>query len=156
MRGVSRRRISERKTWYSSVYQKSDFPEDTREEWIRISLYVKGTDNFRCRACYKKFYRKSKELTVHHIIPRDCGGTNDFDNLISLCLECHDMIEEYGYRTRVEIEGCNKKYRPAKEEPITTKAKDDMLEKIDSSRPAWHASVYGGGRSFTDARFIKK
>ena len=29
---------------------------------------------------------------VHHVIPLEEGGTNDFDNLMSLCKSCHSKI----------------------------------------------------------------
>jgi len=29
---------------------------------------------------------------VHHIIPLSQGGTNDLDNLMSLCKSCHSSI----------------------------------------------------------------
>ena len=33
-------------------------------------------------------------FSVHHIVPREDGGTHDYDNLILLCDKCHDIAEE--------------------------------------------------------------
>lgn len=41
-----------------------------------------------CNHCLIK-----KGNSVHHIIPRSAGGSNDKTNLIHLCSECHDLIE---------------------------------------------------------------
>jgi len=35
----------------------------------------------------------TKHLTTHHIIPRSEGGDNHKSNLICLCRECHDIVE---------------------------------------------------------------
>jgi hypothetical protein len=37
-----------------------------------------------CRKC-----GDSRDLTIHHIVPRKIGGTNHLDNLLVLCSECH-------------------------------------------------------------------
>ncbi len=31
---------------------------------------------------------------VHHLTPRTCGGTNDEENLMSLCKHCHNLIHK--------------------------------------------------------------
>ena len=45
-------------------------------------------DNYTCQCCGKKNCR----LEVHHIIFRSNGGTDDEENLITLCKECHDGV----------------------------------------------------------------
>ncbi len=52
---------------------------------------VLARDGYRCRAsgCGSAHF-----LDVHHVIPRERGGTNDRDNLITLCAGCHRMIHE--------------------------------------------------------------
>ena len=45
-------------------------------------------DNYTCQCCGKKHTR----LEVHHIIFRSKGDTNDENNLIAVCKECHDAI----------------------------------------------------------------
>ena len=41
-------------------------------------------DNYLCRECGSK-----ENLHVHHIKERCKGGTNDINNLITLCNDCH-------------------------------------------------------------------
>ena len=33
-----------------------------------------------------------KQLEVHHIVPLSEGGTNDLDNLVTLCKACHSRV----------------------------------------------------------------
>lgn len=49
---------------------------------------VRHRDNYTCQCCGKKNCR----LEVHHIIFRSNGGTDDEENLITLCKECHDGV----------------------------------------------------------------
>ena len=45
-------------------------------------------DNYTCQCCGKKHTR----LEVHHIVYRSQGGTDDENNLITLCEDCHKAI----------------------------------------------------------------
>lgn len=61
-------------------------PPRTRRE-------VLARDRHRCRApgCdHRRF------LEVHHVVPRARGGTNDPENLITLCSACHRVWHEQG------------------------------------------------------------
>jgi hypothetical protein len=52
---------------------------------------VLARDGHRCRTagCGSAHF-----LDVHHVVPREHGGTNDLDNLITLCAACHRMIHD--------------------------------------------------------------
>ena len=47
-------------------------------------------DDYTCRHCKNR--RKDSKLEVHHIIYRCNGGSDEADNLITLCKTCHDNI----------------------------------------------------------------
>lgn len=47
-------------------------------------------DNYTCQCCGKKHVR----LEVHHIIFRSLGGSDELDNLITLCEKCHKAIHD--------------------------------------------------------------
>ena len=62
-----------------------------------------------CKMCFKRdkstCYRCGKherKMTIHHINPRP-KGPDELDNLITLCLRCHDFVEERAYTTLFEI-----------------------------------------------------
>lgn len=49
---------------------------------------VKSRDNYQCSVC-----GATTGLEVHHIIKVKHGGTNEMDNLITLCSSCHRAID---------------------------------------------------------------
>lgn len=59
-------------------------------EWKRIrDRYIKSHPL--CNECLKNnLFIAATE--VHHILPLRRGGTNDFNNLMSLCKPCHSSI----------------------------------------------------------------
>ena len=63
---------------------KSTIPPRTRRE-------VLARDRHRCR---RKGCNHTRFLDIHHIIPRSTGGTNDPENLITLCTTCHQLWHE--------------------------------------------------------------
>lgn len=47
-------------------------------------------DKYTCQICGKK----NKRLEVHHIVWRSKQGTDDEENLITLCKSCHDKVHD--------------------------------------------------------------
>ena len=62
-------------------------------------------DGYRCVKCGAS--HKDKRLEVDHIIPVAKGGTNDIDNLRTLCWECNrdegDILPDLGLKYDIEI-----------------------------------------------------
>ena len=50
----------------------------------RKAVYYR--DHYRCALC-----DSTKYIQVHHAIPRSLGGSNDVQNLVTLCSTCHAM-----------------------------------------------------------------
>jgi hypothetical protein len=90
-------------------------------------------------------------IEVHHIVPEAAGGSNDIDNAIPLCLDCHSEVVRYN-----------------QEHPIGTKYKsgelkarrDQVYEEFTRHLvPPIHCEITqqlapGGKRSFPDVGFI--
>ena len=57
-------------------------------EWAKVRERVLRRDHRRCRHC-----QTGRALTVHHIVPRAEGGTDEPRNLVTLCAACHDWAE---------------------------------------------------------------
>jgi 5-methylcytosine-specific restriction endonuclease McrA len=117
------------KDWKPIVYH---LPEDfnNEPEWKAIEKVVKQRDGFRCRSC-----RKKQRLSVHHILPRSEGGKDYPPNLITLCQECHNEIENLGLKTAQQIDDLNyhRKY-----------IKKDKTQTETSKAIKWQQWVYGG------------
>ena len=58
--------------------------------WVHIRKQYVNTHPF-CEKCLGQGYIVPVEH-VHHIIPLSEGGTNEPDNLMSLCKSCHSSI----------------------------------------------------------------
>jgi hypothetical protein len=59
----------------------------------RVRREVVARDRHRCRTpgCHH-----TRFLEVHHVVPRERGGTNDPANLVTLCSACHRLWHERG------------------------------------------------------------
>jgi hypothetical protein len=58
--------------------------------YANTKAYVLDRDNHTCQNCKNK--SKDKKLEVHHIIYRKNGGSDEQENLITLCKSCHDGV----------------------------------------------------------------
>ena len=77
-------------------------PEILKNKWLyqkgvnygfaNTKAYVLNRDNHTCHNCKGK--TKDSKLEVHHIIFRKNGGSDDPDNLITLCKTCHDRLHD--------------------------------------------------------------
>jgi 5-methylcytosine-specific restriction endonuclease McrA len=69
---------------------------------------IYSRDRKRCKRCgYKPDLISNGNLVIHHIIPVNNGGTNDHDNLVLLCRECHikthrELDPSFGRKKRSE------------------------------------------------------
>lgn len=83
----------EPRPWYGVVYG-GQRPDSMHQDWDAIRELVLERDDYRCQRCEKAFgKRRRRQLTVHHVIPRDDGGSDSLSNLIALCTHCHDYVE---------------------------------------------------------------
>ncbi len=66
----------------------------------RVRRQVLARDQNRCQApgC-----GRTRFLEVHHIVPRNRGGTNQADNLITLCGSCHRLWHEHKSEILIKI-----------------------------------------------------
>src|SRR5687767_14332496 len=61
--------------------------ELSSSEWLSVRLAVLERDGNTCVACGEAC--TGPDAHVHHLIPRFAGGTDDPENLITLCAGCH-------------------------------------------------------------------
>ena len=62
--------------------------------FANTKAYVLSRDNYTCQHCKGK--NKDSKLEVHHIIFRRDGGSDEQENLITLCKTCHDKLHGGG------------------------------------------------------------
>jgi len=63
------------------------FKRIPRKEVVLSRKNILMRDNFQCQYCG----RKHVELTVDHVIPRDRGGREIWENLVCACLRCNKI-----------------------------------------------------------------
>lgn len=72
---------------HNEKYRKWGYQQGTNYGFENTKAMVLNRDNYTCQICKGK--HKNKKLEVHHIIFRKDGGSDDADNLITLCHICH-------------------------------------------------------------------
>ncbi|MAU00348.1 MAG: hypothetical protein CL608_24670 [Anaerolineaceae bacterium] len=72
-------------------YSGKDKPLPKKADWVELRLAVFARDNHQCIQC-----GSTKELQVHHHHPRRQNGTNQMDNLQTLCRNCHARTPSWG------------------------------------------------------------
>ena len=65
---------------------------DNLTKSIKIEVFKR--DNYKCQECGAG---KEKGLVPHHITPHSLGGTDEMDNLITLCSSCNSSISNRKY-----------------------------------------------------------
>ena len=55
-----------------------------------VKMMVRARDNYTCQYCKGK--KKDNRINVHHIVFRSNGGSDEPENLITLCKTCHDAL----------------------------------------------------------------
>lgn len=112
--------------WIERVYKPSE-RTISKQDWSAIRMSIRARDGYKCCRCGET---KQNRLTLHHIIPRKEGGTNNDGNLMTLCRKCHDLIEPEGLRTYRDIAGFKREKQP-----------DSAPVPVGND---WRSWVYGG------------
>lgn len=58
-------------------------------EYNKLVGQVHKRDNHKCRCC-----KGRKLISAHHILFRSHGGDDTLENLISLCVDCHNAVHQ--------------------------------------------------------------
>jgi 5-methylcytosine-specific restriction endonuclease McrA len=61
---------------------------------------VLNRDNYTCQCCKGK--KKSNRLEIHHVIFRSNGGSDEEDNLITLCDTCHTNLHHGNLKLNIK------------------------------------------------------
>jgi len=79
---------------------RADYKGGIRSEgWDSLRQFVLKRDGYKCMKCGRSHETLRKlriPLQVHHIRPKEMGGTDDPNNLVSRCQDCHKF--EYRHR----------------------------------------------------------
>ena len=59
-----------------------------------INPKIRQRDNYKCLFCNKDIREISLSSTIHHKKPERYNGNHKEDNLITICMYCHQLLEE--------------------------------------------------------------
>lgn len=83
------------------------------DAWRQKAMQRKKVDGFMCVCCGRPESRTRGGLVVHHINYRNLGNEDVANDLVTLCMSCHQKIHRYYDRRR---SGCAEadeyQYRP--------------------------------------------
>jgi len=70
-----------------SLVKPMSYPARERD---KVRFLALRRDKYSCQYCHATKGQNSKtRLHVHHIVPKEHGGTDQLDNLVTLCSQCH-------------------------------------------------------------------
>ena len=112
------------------VYNKTDFPKNRilwdnpnkhkfdeifKTDWYKVESRLSrktlacemyfpsllSTQKCKCKCCKENLYMKNTH--VHHIIPRNNGGKDEYKNLVLLCEDCHKLLHSNKETNNINI-----------------------------------------------------
>lgn len=75
---------------HNPIYRRWGYQQGGNYGFENTKAKVLNRDNYICQYCKGK--KKDSKLEVHHIIYRSNGGSDEEDNLITLCNTCHKGV----------------------------------------------------------------
>jgi len=79
-----------------SLVEPVSYPAKERDQ---LRLLVLRRDKYTCRQCWAT----GTSLHVHHTLPKEKGGTDNPDNLITLCHQCHREVHKVSRRAKPTV-----------------------------------------------------
>jgi 5-methylcytosine-specific restriction endonuclease McrA len=84
---------------HNPIYKKWGYQQGGNYGFENTKAKVLNRDNYICQHC--KGRRKDSKLEVHHIIYRSNGGSDEEDNLITLCHTCHKCVHSKSIKLKL-------------------------------------------------------
>ena len=70
--------------------QGKQYQEGKQKGYANCREYVLQRDQYTCQLCKKT----QRELHAHHVIWQSKGGGDVAENLLTLCVQCHDRVHK--------------------------------------------------------------
>ena len=90
----------DRKPWHHDTRSRHERGYDSR--WVRRRRLVLARDLGLCQPC-ARLDRPTNATEVDHIVPKEDGGSDRFDNLQSICDACHAVKNAADNRARLGL-----------------------------------------------------
>ncbi|MEG1725883.1 MAG: RNA-guided endonuclease IscB [Anaerovoracaceae bacterium] len=106
-------------------YNKCGYQKGTNYGFANTKAYVLNRDNFICQYCKGK--SKDSKLEVHHIVFRSNEGSDDEENLITLCSDCHYKL----HHNKLEINLLGKRKTQLKHATQMNSIRCQLLKQLE-------------------------
>ncbi len=107
----------------SLAYRKWGYQKGTLFNYGNIRAYILQRDGYKCKQCNTK----KGTMEVHHIIFRKNGGSDDPENLITLCHDCHQSL----HNEEIKLKNGGKKKGTLKYATQMNSIRKQLLNRID-------------------------
>lgn len=66
------------------------------KNWNKLRFAIFVRDRYFCQMCGIKCRIGGglRSPQCHHLTPINCGGTNHWSNLVTLCKRCHELVHK--------------------------------------------------------------
>ena len=134
--------VKKSKIVINSIYLKFNIPEVIK---LKNYIYIKHSkipltrknilkrDNNTCQYCGKS----KSEITIDHVLPKDKGGNDSWNNLVVACKRCN-MIKGNYLLKDIDMQLIRKPFEPTK---------IIYLQNVGKNNKSWHPYLYLTKRS---------
>lgn len=81
---------------------------ELKDAYNGYAVESRKRDKNQCIFCHRNVFEVCPDRLTHHIIPKGIGGTNELDNLATVCGDCHDVVEDFNYKLMSHINSQSK------------------------------------------------
>lgn len=93
--------------------------------YANTKAYVLTRDNYTCQSCFGK--KKDSKLEIHHIVYRSNGGSDEAENLLTLCHTCHTSL----HAGKIELKSAGKKKGNLKHATQMNSIRKQLLRQVE-------------------------
>ena len=134
--------VKKSKIVINSIYLKFNIPEVIK---LKNYIYIKHSkipltrknilkrDNNTCQYCGKS----KSEITIDHVLPKDKGGNDSWNNLVVACKRCNIIKRNYLLKD-IDMKLIRKPFEPTK---------IIYLQNVGKNNKSWHPYLYLTKRS---------
>ena len=116
----------------------SEYQHGKKEGFENSKAFVKHRDGYKCVCCKKK-PDKNRKLEAHHILPVSKGGSDDPDNLVTLCHQCHGKIHKNKLKLPRKFSARAKTVKSLRDAAFMNAMSDKLVELVRAEFP--HVTV---------------
>lgn len=117
------------------------------ESWLKIREEVLERDRYECQHCGAK--EPVATVEVHHIMPVRLNGSDELDNLVTLCQRCHNSLHYLGDDPKYPVAVLERSQEDIDQHPLESEQIDERYS--DNTPKGWDRGEWAEAIDDTDA-----